>query len=95
VLIAFRDAEAESTLFGVAAGRSLGTAVKRNRAKRLLRSALQPYLSSVLPGWKIVLIARRPVLEASYPDIQSVLKELLHRAHLLRMNNGQSKNGQT
>jgi ribonuclease P protein component len=93
VLIAFRDVEAEFTLFGVAAGRSLGTAVKRNRAKRLLRSALQPYLSNIPPGWKIVLIARRPVLEASYPEIQSVLKELLQRAHLLSMNDGQSKNG--
>jgi ribonuclease P protein component len=95
VLIAFPDAESQPSLFGVAAGRSLGTAVKRNRAKRLLRSALQPYLSSVLPGWKIVLIARRPVLAANCPQVQAVLKELLLRAHLLRIDNGQSTNGKT
>jgi len=89
VLIAYPDADAEPTLFGVAAGRSLGKAVKRNRAKRLLRSAVQPYLSSVTPGWEIVLIARRPILEASYHQIQIALKELLQRAHLLpRIDNG-------
>jgi ribonuclease P protein component len=93
VLIAHPDAEAQPSLFGVAAGRSLGTAVKRNRAKRLLRSALQPYLSKVFPGWKIVLIARRPVLETGCPEIQDVLKELLLRAHLLRIENGRSTNG--
>jgi ribonuclease P protein component len=95
VLIAYPDAEAQTTLFGVAAGRSLGTAVKRNRAKRLLRSALQPYLSHVLPGWKVILIARRPVLEANFTEIQTALKVLLLRADLLRIDDGQSTNGQT
>ena len=93
VLVAYPDVETDPSLFGVAAGRSLGTAVKRNRAKRLLRSALQPYLSNILPGWKVVLIARRPLLEANWPEIQSVLRELLLRAHLLRTGNGYSTNG--
>jgi ribonuclease P protein component len=96
VLIAYPDPEAEPSLFGVAAGRSLGKAVKRNRAKRLLRSALQPYLSSIIPGWEIVLIARRPILEANFQQIQSALRELLQRARLMtRINDGQSTNGQT
>jgi ribonuclease P protein component len=88
VLVAYPDAEMETSLFGVAAGRSFGTAVKRNRAKRLLRSALHPFLPKILPGWKVVLIARRPVLDANCPEIQSVLKELLLRAHLLRTGDG-------
>ena len=93
VLVAYPDAETEPSLFGVAAGRSLGNAVKRNRAKRLLRSALRPYTSNILPGWKVVLIARRPLLDTNLLEIQSVIGELLLRAHLLRTGNGYSTNG--
>ena len=68
--------------FGVVAGRAIGNAVRRNRAKRLLRSAVQSYLPSIQPGWDIVLIARRPLIEASFQQIQSALMALLRRSHL-------------
>lgn len=69
---------------GVAAGRSLGNAVQRNRAKRLLRSVMQPYLPMLPAGWDLVLIARRPVLTASFPQIQAALRALLRRARLIQ-----------
>lgn len=77
------DAQAE-TRCGVTAGRSVGGAVQRNRAKRLLRSVIQPYLPGLPPGWDLALIARRPLLEASYPQIQAALHTLLRRARLLQ-----------
>jgi ribonuclease P protein component len=67
---------------GVSAGRSFGNAVNRNRAKRRLRAAIQPDLESIVPGWDIVLIARRPVLAAPFQEIQSALATLLRRARL-------------
>jgi ribonuclease P protein component len=82
VLIALPN-QLEGPRFGVTAGQSLGNAVKRNRAKRRLRAAVQPNLESVVPGWDIILIARRPVLTAAYLDIQSALTALLKRAGLL------------
>ena len=75
--------EQEFSRFGIAAGRSLGNAVHRNRAKRLMRAALQPFIQSVSPGWDVILIARKPLLGASFPQIQSALTELSLRAKIL------------
>ncbi|OGO27330.1 MAG: ribonuclease P protein component [Chloroflexi bacterium RBG_16_54_18] len=82
VLLALPN-EQEFSRFGIAAGRSLGNAVHRNRAKRLMRAALQPLFRHVAPGWDVLLIARKPLLGASFPQIQSALSELSTRAKIL------------
>ena len=72
------------TRIGVVAGRAVGKAVQRNHAKRLMRSALQPHLPVLIPGWSIVLIARRPMAVASFSQTQAALLALLRRARLLQ-----------
>lgn len=69
--------------FGVTAGRALGSAVHRNRAKRLLREALRSYLTAVAGGWDVVLIARPALIEAEWNDVCSAVANLLRRAGLL------------
>jgi ribonuclease P protein component len=71
---------------GVTASRSVGNAVQRNRAKRILRSAVQPVLPELLVGWDIVLIARQPLVEASFQQVQTALAALLQRSRLLAAN---------
>jgi ribonuclease P protein component len=82
VLIALPN-EAQVIRIGVTAGRSLGKAVQRNRAKRVLRSAMHPYLQHMHAGWDVVLIARYRLLEASFQQTQAALAALLGRARLL------------
>ena len=82
VLIALRN-ELEQSRFGVAAGRSVGNAVERNRAKRLVRAALQPLIPSIKPGWDIVCLARHPLPSVKCQDVQTALTALLKRAHLI------------
>ncbi len=67
---------------GVAAGGSLGGAAQRNRAKRLLRAAVHPLLGE-LGGHDILLMARRPLLEASSDQAQAALRPLLKKAQAL------------
>lgn len=73
---------------GVSAGRAVGTAVERNRAKRLLREAIRPLLPQILSGWDIILLSRKALTDASFADIQAALLSLLQRAHLLKVDNG-------
>ena len=68
---------------GVSAGRSVGVAVKRNRAKRVLRVAMQGLMGSVPPGWDIVLIARPGLVTADHLEVRHALIGLLRRAQLL------------
>jgi ribonuclease P protein component len=70
------------TRAAVTAGRSLGNAVRRNRAKRLLREAVRPLLPGTAPGWDLVMVARRPLAEVTSQQAQAVLLSLLKRAHL-------------
>ncbi len=81
VLVALPN-ELEKTRLAVSAGRSIGGAVERNRAKRLLREAIRPNLYSIAHGWDCLFLARRPILSAPYPVITSAVTTLLHQAHL-------------
>ncbi len=72
------------TRVGFAAGKSVGSAVRRNRAKRLLRAALQACEAEIEPGWDLVLIARRPLAEVKLVAAQAALGQVLRRANVLR-----------
>lgn len=71
------------TRVGVAAGKTTGTAVHRNRAKRLLREAMRPLLPSIASGWDLILIARPALVNATLNDTRAALLNLLTRANLL------------
>ena len=68
---------------GVAAGRTVGSAVQRNRAKRLLRAAMSTLIPQVNPGLDLLLIARSPLASATLEQTRSALLSLLQRAQLL------------
>ena len=68
---------------GVAAGKTTGTAVHRNRAKRLLREAMRPLLPALASGWDLILIARPALVTASLADTRAALTTLLQRAQIL------------
>ena len=67
---------------GVAASRGLGTAVQRNRAKRLLREGMRGLLPSISSGWDLLLIARPPILTSDMSELREALLTLLRRAEL-------------
>ncbi|NMB67370.1 MAG: ribonuclease P protein component [Chloroflexi bacterium] len=69
---------------GISAGRSVGNAVLRNRAKRQLRAAIDGLLPTLSPGKDLIFLARPAIQQASFADIQSALGRLLERAGVLR-----------
>ena len=82
VLVA-QSSEVKHVRVGVAAGKTTGTAVHRNRAKRLLREAMRPLIPSLASGWDLILIARRPLATASLTETRDALMNLLERAKIL------------
>lgn len=82
VLIVYRTSQPKVRV-GVAAGRSVGGAVQRNRAKRRIRACIDGLLPRLTPGWDLVLLARKPMSAARYSDIQAAIHLLLSKAGLL------------
>ena len=75
------------TRVAVSAGRRVGNAVKRNRAKRLLREAFRSQIGMIAPGWDVVMVARQALQGASLQEVSEAVRLLLLRAHLVEMNN--------
>jgi len=69
---------------GVAAGRSVGTAVIRNRAKRLLREAMRTMIPNIASNLDLILIARAGLAAASLADTRQALENLLQRAQIIK-----------
>mgnify|MGYP001144394880 CR=1 FL=1 len=68
---------------GVTASRSVGKAVARNRAKRLLREAARRLYPQFGVGWDVMLIARARILKVKEPQVEEALVSLLKRAGLI------------
>lgn len=87
VVLVIQASEAPKVRVGVTAGRSVGGAVQRNRAKRLLREAMRPLLPQLIPGWDLILIARPALASSSLEEIRQALTSLLRRAKIISLSN--------
>ena len=76
--------ELAASRFAITAGKSVGNAVRRNRAKRRIREAIRPILPAIFPGWDIIILARQPIKNASFSKIQSAVHQLMQQADLLK-----------
>ena len=66
---------------GIAATKKLGGSVERNRAKRLIREVFRR--NKIAPGFDVVVIPKRELLDASLSILEADYRTLLAR-HLAR-----------
>lgn len=55
----------------------------RNRVKRRLRESFTPMIPCVKNGYDLIFIAREPVVQAKFKDIEKTMRKLLRKADLL------------
>jgi ribonuclease P protein component len=66
------------------AGRRVGGAVARNRARRILRAAWREVAPRVRSGYDVALVARAAILGARTHELVTEVDELLSRAQVTR-----------
>ena len=84
VLIYVRSKTPELTHIGFSVSKKLGNSVCRNRIKRRLRSVMAPLISSIKPGYDIIVIAREPIAKAEFAGIEAAARSLLRRGDLMK-----------
>jgi ribonuclease P protein component len=71
---------AGTTRLGIVASRKLGNAVRRNRAKRLIRQIFRQTTGlPVRPAVDVVVIPRRELFDAAFSSLESDLRGTLQR----------------
>ena len=74
--------------FGFIASKSVGPAVARNRAKRLLREGVRAVHLHVAVGWDVVLIARPSLVYSAGKYVNVAVHATLSDANLMCEENG-------
>jgi ribonuclease P protein component len=69
--------ESSVTRLGVTATRKIGNAVRRNRAKRLIREAFRRERANLPTGLDIVVVARMRLPNRRNSEVQAELRQLI------------------
>lgn len=70
---------------GITAGKKIGSAVKRNRAKRVLTAAFDNCMPDIKSGFDFCLVARGKILSSNSNDITLLLSEKLSENGLINI----------
>lgn len=77
------DGEGGATRIGVVAGKRVGDAVVRNRAKRRVRERIRCRYGQLKAGWDIVVIVRSTLVEVDATQLDAALWSLLTQLKLI------------
>lgn len=73
----------ESFRLGVSVSKKLGNAVVRNRIRRVMKEIVRLNEARFPAGYDLIVIARKPVVDMSYQELEKSMLHVLKRASLL------------
>lgn len=82
-LLAYKMNDAPSRV-GIIVGKRFGSAVRRNRAKRVFRELVRQLHSDLVPGRGVLVFPKRDALLQSHEGLFQAWRLSLERLHLLR-----------
>ena len=68
---------------GISVSKKVGGAVQRNRARRVIREAITPFLHTINKNFNIIIVAKENFLEFSYNQVMKDFEYMLNKAGLI------------
>lgn len=87
MLLSLAPNQLDHNRYGFVTARNLGTAVKRNRVRRLLRESMRQLHPQLQPGYDVVIVARSHAVDQTFSMIQRTVEKLLRQAGLCEVKN--------
>ena len=67
---------------GVSVSKKVGNSVVRSRSKRLISESFRLNYNNILKGYDFIFIARNPIVDKNYFDVEKSMKNLIKKAGL-------------
>lgn len=83
VVVYYIPTKRKKIRIGVACGKKVGNAVKRNRAKRVMREAVRSILPEISGSYDIILVGRSMTPKLKSTEIAAVLEKMFVSAGIL------------
>jgi len=82
-ILYFTPSRNKCVKIGISVSKKVGTAVKRNRAKRVIRSAITPFLECLNQNYNIIIVARENILTFSHQQLKNDLLYMFKKAGII------------
>ena len=80
-----RNKDKENNLYnklGVSVSKKVGNSVVRSRSKRLISESFRLNCNYILKGYDFIFIARNPIVDKNYFDVEKSMINLIKKAGL-------------
>ena len=83
VVVSVLPMDGKSSRVGFAVGKKVGNAVMRNKIKRRLRAIMQGQAGRIVPGFDVIVGAKKRSVTASFQDLEEDVCRVLKYSGLL------------
>ena len=92
LVVYFLRNQCHTNRYGICVGKKLGSAVRRNYLKRLLREAVRA-VTFPDQGWDMLLVAKKQILYASLNGIIEEIQHIIFKVDFFTLNTKGNKEG--
>lgn len=84
ILLVFSPSKNQNVKIGISVTKKVGNAVKRNRARRVIREAVTPLLDLIKQNFNVVIVAKPAAADIKTPEVMADLLATFTKAGLIK-----------
>ena len=83
LMLVYSPSKNKNVKIGISVSKKVGNSVKRNRARRLLREAVSPFLNTLDPNYNLIIVGKESINDKKLAPVLNDLTNVLNKAGLI------------